>query len=401
MRSTDEFITVLKCSEPRGIVASLDVQSLFTNVPVKETVDMLLNYVYENNEIHPPRLPRYVLQQLLLACTTEAPFRSPDGKLYKQVDGVAMGSPLGVLFANAYMCYIEQEVLNDIHKKPYIYKRYIDDIFVQIDSEEQLQGLQQKLESASVLKFTYELGVNGKLPFLDVHLDISDGRHETTVYRKKTDGGRCLNALSECPAQYKRGVIRAYVRRAVKYCSTWETLHEELKHVKQMLTNNNYRTLDIDEAIQTALNNFMNTEHSERERTVAKPIVLYYGNQMNTAHRVDERVLKGIVFRNVTPIGENKLEMRIYYKNKTTSNLVMKNNMKKESKFMSTNVIYHWTCPNEGCKLRNQPVDYIGRTRTTLSRRLTMHLHDHPHPVTQRTATTETSLGRNWKRIRK
>ena len=128
MKSSDEFITVLRCNEPRGIIASLDVQNLFTNVPVAETVDIILKYVYEDNELPPPWLPRKVLKGLLLACTTEAPFSAPSGQLYTQVDGVAMGSPLGVLFANAYMCHSEDKVFGNLVDKPHIYKRYIDDI---------------------------------------------------------------------------------------------------------------------------------------------------------------------------------------------------------------------------------------------------------------------------------
>lgn len=98
----------MRSNEPKGIIASLDVKSLFTNVPVADTVEIILKYAYENDELAPPKLPRIVLRDLLLACTTESPFRSPCGQLYMQVDGVAMGSPLGVLFANAYMCYTEE-----------------------------------------------------------------------------------------------------------------------------------------------------------------------------------------------------------------------------------------------------------------------------------------------------
>ena len=45
--------------------------------------------------------------------------------LYKQVDGVAMGSPLGPLMANAFMCNIEEQLTNQ-NKMPNFYKRYVD-----------------------------------------------------------------------------------------------------------------------------------------------------------------------------------------------------------------------------------------------------------------------------------
>ena len=380
LRSADEFLTVLKCNAPRGIIGSLDVCSLFTNVPVKATIDIILKYVYENNDKSPPSLSKNLLKQLLLVCTTEAPFRAPDGKLYVQKDGVAMGSPLGVLFANAYMCHVEEQVLGNMQRAPHVYKRYIDDIYVMADSEDDLQALRLSMEDASVLKFTYEVGANDKLPFLDVLVDNSTGRTATSVYRKKTDGGRCLNAFSECPQRYKTGVIRTYVRRALRTCSSWDGVDEELKHVKQMLVNNNYSNSEIDREISAAINDYMresnseNRGHQEKQET----LTLYYRNTMTRAYKQDERIIKRIVHHNVTATENRKIQLRIYYKNKRTSNLIMRNNMHREDWLQTTNVVYHWTCPIEDCKLQDKPVDYVGRTATTLSRRQTMNLHQHP-----------------------
>ena len=36
-----------------------------------------------------------------------------DGKLYEQIDGVAMVCPLGPLMANAFLCSIEEELEQD------------------------------------------------------------------------------------------------------------------------------------------------------------------------------------------------------------------------------------------------------------------------------------------------
>lgn len=46
------------------------------------------------------------MKQLLTTCTTESPFRSPDTKMYYQVNGVAMGSPLGTTFAEYIFMYV-------------------------------------------------------------------------------------------------------------------------------------------------------------------------------------------------------------------------------------------------------------------------------------------------------
>ena len=104
------------------------------------------------------------------------------------------------------------------------------------------------------------------------------------------------------------------------------------------------------------------------------PIILYYRNIMSTAYKTDERIIKDIVNRGVNPTHQDDhIKFLIYYKNRKTGNLVMKNNMNGElSDLNKTGVIYQYTCQIGGCKL--QDISYIGMCTTTLSRRLTCHL---------------------------
>ena len=289
IRSVDEFVDILRTSRPSGMLASIDVESLFTNVPVLETIKIIIDKVYDNrnSDLPPLQLERGTLEKLLLACTTEAPFRGPDGQLYRQKDGIAMGSPLGPLFANFYMSEVEARTLRDNGIAPHIYCRYVDDIFVDVKDEEHLKELIDRLQANSVLKFTYELNIRNKLPFLDVLVTSKDSKFETTVYRKATDMGKCLNAKSECPSRYRTSVIRAFIRRAIRNCSSWELLHAEFCRIKQVLVNNGYSNAEIDTEIKRLV---------EREVTIStqtnKPshlIHVYYKNHMSSAYKIDER----------------------------------------------------------------------------------------------------------------
>ena len=61
-----------------------------------------------------------------------------DGQLYEQREGVAMGSPLGPLLANVFMCHLEKE-LSEYGLIPSFYKRYVDDtlaIMPRVDAAE-------------------------------------------------------------------------------------------------------------------------------------------------------------------------------------------------------------------------------------------------------------------------
>ncbi|XP_076030866.1 uncharacterized protein LOC143019050 [Oratosquilla oratoria] len=166
-RSPKEFIDLLHNKAPTGLIASLDAESLFTNVPVNETINFILDEVYHSNHV-PLDIPETLLRKLLEACTTESPFRGPDGKLYRQVDGVAMGSPLGVLFANFYMGLVERRVFSDPLIRPHSYGRYVDDIFVEARDHTHLLELCESFATNSCLNFTSERHADGSLPFLDI-----------------------------------------------------------------------------------------------------------------------------------------------------------------------------------------------------------------------------------------
>jgi len=66
-------------------------------------------HMINNPDIPPPTIPKDLMEQLLLVCTTETPFRLPNGDAYLQIDGVSMGSPLGPLFANFYMADLKKQ----------------------------------------------------------------------------------------------------------------------------------------------------------------------------------------------------------------------------------------------------------------------------------------------------
>ena len=363
LKSTDDFLNIVRTERPQGTIASLDVVSLFTNVPVNETIDVICNCVYRTDHLAPPLIHEEDLRTLLLACTTESPFRHINGDLYQQVDGVAMGSSLGVTFANFYMAFVENEVMLDESIKPLTYARYIDDCFVVAHDEQHIEALRQAFERKSVLRFTSELGVNSKINFLDVSVDGQGESYITTVYRKPTSCGAYMNAVGDCPERYKRSMMSGLIHRTYKICSSMELFHREIGTLKQLLVNNGYSNRTFDEI----LNNYLNCKKSTDDCTTVHNI--YYKNFMSEAYKTDEKVLKSIIRRYTKCINEGeKLKLNIYYKSRRTKDLIMKNSPKLET-LQKVNVVYRYTCPVEDCKLQ-----YYGYTTTTLSRRITMHL---------------------------
>ena len=92
LHPSSQLIDILHSRIPEGIIASFDVESLFTNVPIEDTVQIILKQTYEHPTMPPPKIPKEIVTQLLLLCTKESPFHCPNGTLYQQINRVAMGS---------------------------------------------------------------------------------------------------------------------------------------------------------------------------------------------------------------------------------------------------------------------------------------------------------------------
>ena len=368
IKSPSDFIDILHSTNTEGIIASLDVDSLFTNVPIDPTIDIIIKHVYHHPTLPQPKIPQNILREFLSICTKESPFRSPTGTLYLQIEGVAMGSPLGPTFAGFYMGDLEYNVFNNHYTKPSIYVRYVDDIFVQINNSDELTDIKELFQEKSVLTFTYELHTNNILPFLDISVNSTNTGFKTSIHYKPTDHGRCLNADGNCPDKYKLSVINNFIHRAYKYSQTWESFHNEITHIKQTLINNNYSNSMVDKEIAR----YLDKKFSPPTHTNHNSIPVYYKSQMHSNYKIDEKILKDIVYNNIKCTNsQDKLNLIIYYTNKKASNLIMKNNLAPpKPSLQNTNLVYAFICPMTHPKVSV----YIGYTQTKLSRRLQYHL---------------------------
>ena len=96
---------------PNLYMASFDVQSLFTNIPLDETINICVDMVYNKRKKVKGMLKRH-FRQLLMISVKSSCFLFND-VYYKQIDGVAMGSPLGPTLANLFLVYHERKWLDN------------------------------------------------------------------------------------------------------------------------------------------------------------------------------------------------------------------------------------------------------------------------------------------------
>ena len=86
-------------------MTSFDIKSLFTNIPLTETLNLCLKNFYRN-QARVGNLTKSSLYSLL-KITIFKSFFIFDGKFYEKCDGRPIGSPLGPTLVTVFMCHFE------------------------------------------------------------------------------------------------------------------------------------------------------------------------------------------------------------------------------------------------------------------------------------------------------
>ena len=177
---TQEFASLIKDQPPLNDeeeYVSYAVDSLFTNIPVAETIEYIIHQIYTEKKI-PPICSKLIFKRLLLKLTTECSFQF-NHQLLKQVEGCTMGGPLSVTLAEIHMIRMENDVV--IPLKPIFYKRFVDDI-INLRKKNVRDELFFRLNNYhQSIKLTFEIS---PVKFLETQFVNLDGKIETKVSRK-------------------------------------------------------------------------------------------------------------------------------------------------------------------------------------------------------------------------
>ena len=175
---------------------------------------------------------------------------------YKQIDGVAMGSPLEPTLANFFLVYHEDKWLQNcpLQFRPRYYRRYVDDIFLIFNSKNNVKKFLRYLNSRHPnIKFTCEEEKDNNISFLDISITGLNNKLTTSLYRKKTFSGVYMNYNSFLPVKYKKGLIHTLLFRAYNICADYQTLHQEIEFLKSIWQGNSFPLFFIDSCIKKFL----------------------------------------------------------------------------------------------------------------------------------------------------
>ena len=147
---------------PETIPVSMDVTSLYTNIPHQDGIQACEEVWETRTNKDPPTETLIKLLTLVLKCNN---FEF-NGKHYLQVQGTAMGTKMAPAYANIFMGRLEKQLLMSVTLKPFSWLRFIDDIDMKWTHGR--DGLEDFLQRANsfhpTIKFTAEVSRHKVMP---------------------------------------------------------------------------------------------------------------------------------------------------------------------------------------------------------------------------------------------
>ena len=200
--------------EDDEIMVSFDVIFLYTNIPIIDTLNIIKDYVNNDDQFTRKtaiRQDKFLDLVHLVLTTTWYTFNS---QFYQQTDGVAMGGPASSTTAEIYMqAYKRTPITTSLHP-PKVWDRFVDDVYSILKRTHFENFFLHTNNLHPNIKFTMEEESNGELTFLDTLLKRNNGEISVLVYRKPTYTDQYLHYSSYHQTSCKESVVSSLFNRA-------------------------------------------------------------------------------------------------------------------------------------------------------------------------------------------
>ena len=332
---------------------SFDVKSLFTNVPLNKTIEVILDRVYNKKQIT-TTLKKRTLKKLILDTCSKTAFLS-GGKIYEQKDGVSMGASLGPVLANIIMTELERVIVDRLIQSGSIkfYARYVDDTLLLVKPED-VNGILEKFNSYHKnLEFTMDTFDDCVPHFLDLEIQ----RDGLSIFRKETHTAQFVHYDSFTKWNHKIAWIRSLTTRAKKLCSP-SKLPDELTTIRKFASYNGFPKWIVKKVMQQSLQNRRAVDQETEEMDTLYMFLPYTGKEAESIVTRCKRRLSHLFKK------EKKVKFSISFQSTKIS--FYTSNKDRIPLLSNSGVIYKFTCP--GCKSA-----YIGKTDNTLFNRTKQH----------------------------
>ena len=235
------------------ILVTLDVTSLYTNIPHDEGIQAIKTLLQRERPSSYKPSNGYILKLLEMVLTMNN-FQF-NHKNYLQTNGTAMGTRVAPTYANLYMSDFENKHVYTYHKQPLFWLRYIDDVFMPWQHGlDELQKFVTHLNSVSEhITFTIEWS-RQKVPFLDTTVLYSPLRgFYTDLYTKPTDTHSYLRYSSCHPPHVMSGLPYSQFLRLRRICNNITDFYVHALSMARDFCDRGYPQLRIWKAIDNVL----------------------------------------------------------------------------------------------------------------------------------------------------
>lgn len=348
-----EFIDKIKDAvlEEDEYFVSFDVTSLYPNVPIPETMDIIKRWLESMNNISKEVIEEYII--LINICMNQNTFQFKD-LFYTQTSGTSMGNPLSCLVANIFMSNFEINAKRIMTYFPRVWIRYVDDVFAVFNEKENLDSFVNSLNAFhNTIKFTYEVENDNKLPFLDTLVIKKDKKIEFDIYRKPTHTNRYITNDSFHPPEQKRAAFHGMIYRLLNTPLSKENYQKELDYIKQTAVFNGYSSKLIENMLKKATK-----KRNKKLKTTLQPIAKENQEFISITHSKFSKNIK-----KTFKINSNKT-ITFKTKNKLYQQL---GNPKSKTINLEKSGIYEIKC--DCCDKA-----YVGQTKRNIKQRFKEHL---------------------------
>ena len=246
VKDTGHFLYILSKLgpiPPETILVTLDVTSLYTNVPLLQA-KQAVGRVLARTRPGATEPSNQSLIKLLDFVFTRNVFTFSDGNklhYFVQTNGVSMGSKCAPSVACTYMGEFERQHVYTYHLQPLLWLRYVDDVFCLWNhGDTALLAFVDFLNSReNRINFTC-LSSTDSLEFLDTTVHINDGVLNTELFIKPTNSLSYLERTSFHPNHTFTSLPYGEFVRARRNCSTAEAYEIFSQKIKSAFLTRGY-----------------------------------------------------------------------------------------------------------------------------------------------------------------
>ncbi len=270
IKDTTDFLNKLshlKNLPKNAILVTMDVASLYTNIPHNEGINAVAQSLEGNDQ---STCSTRVIVKFLSLILNLNNFTFNDEN-YLQIKGCAMGSKCSSSYADIFMGKFENDKIYPlINGKTSCYYRFRDDIFmIWTAGEESLKEFFNAINKVhSSIKFECKYSKKD-VSFLDTTVTIErNGTLSTKLYRKPTDRNAYLHFNSYHPVKQKVNIPFGQFLRAKKICTSNDEAEISFKEIEAKFKIRGYPITHLKEQKRKA--GLMNREELLQEKNAEK-----------------------------------------------------------------------------------------------------------------------------------